>query len=371
MAVTITPVGPVNALRNAASFYDIDETRDDYLQYLKKEYAINIPDYIAADKRLLYKYIKDFYQSKGTEKSFQFLFRIFFDEEVELKYPAKNMLRTSDGKWKSDKSIKVLRENFDPYTSIGQKITGNISGASAVVDSVTVYQDGENQVHELLLVPGSLFGRFDPSDLIEWGGSSADIYSVLGRVTIVDGGTGYSEGQVIHDISTPTGSSGTAVAKISAVGELGEIQKVDWLIFGSGYNTAPTIDVSGLGDGNAVLTATTDTVCEYAGYYVGVDGQLSENIKLQDSWYYQAYSYVIRSGRSINTWRDIVKQIGHPAGYALFGETVIRNTADISGDENFISTIHIDRVGVTWTNNSSQVIPWFNKYNNQVTWANS
>lgn len=369
--VSIIPQGPVSALRNASSFYDIDATRDDYLQYLKKEYAIDVPDYIATDKRLLYKYIKDYYQTKGSDDSFRFLFRIFFDEEIEIKYPSKNILRASDGKWTTNKSIKVYRTSYDPYTCLNKTITGSVSGATGVVDAITLYQDGPNEVYELLFSPNSLNGVFDINDLVEWGSSSVELYNVVTGFNITDPGTGYSSGDIVYIDDVPAGSSGTAMAKITEVDNNGGIRKIDLLIFGSGYDTAPDIDMTTLGDGNAVVTANIGTTCAYAGYYDGVDGQLSENIKLQDSWYYQAYSYVIRSGRSIETWRSLIKQIGHPVGYAMFGETMVRGVADISSTDEFISTILVDRNGVPWENNSNQVIPWFNKYNNQVTWINS
>lgn len=369
--VNIIQQGPVSALRNAETFYDIDETRDDYLQILKKEYAIDVPDYISADKRLLYKYIKDFYQTKGTDSSFRFLFRIFFDEEIEVYYPSKNVLRTSDGKWRSDKTLKLSRTNYDPYTCISKKITGNLSGASGVVDSITLYQDGPNEVYEVLFAPGTVYGEFDPDDLISWDSSSAEVFSTVVSFNVTTPGTGYSVGDIVHVTDQPSGASGNVVARIADVDIDGGVKKIESIVFGSGYAVAPSVDLSGLGDGNAVVTANTGTVCKYPGYYVGVDGQLSENIKLQDSLFYQAYSYVIRSGRSIDTWRNLVKQMGHPAGYALFGEAMVNGVADISSDDGFISTIYIDRTGVTWTNNSSQVVPWFNKYNNQVTWANS
>ena len=369
--VNIIQQGPSLALRNASSFYDIDETRDDYLQILKKEYAIDVPDYISADKRLLYKYIKDFYQTKGTDSAFKFLFRIFFDEEIEVLYPSKNILRTSDGKWRSDQTLKLSKTNYDPFTSISKKITGSVSGASGVVDTVTLYQDGPNEVYEVLFAPGTVYGTFDIDDLVSWGTSTAEIYSSVISFSIETSGTGYSVGDVIYITDQPSGSSGTAVARIADVDDIGGIKKIESIVFGSGYTEAPAVDLTGLGDGNAIVSAIVGTNCRYSGYYVGVDGQLSESIKLQDSWFYQAYSYVIRSGRSIDTWRSLVKQMGHPAGYALFGETMINGVADLAADNEFISTIYIDRVGVTWTNNASTVIPWFNKYNNQVTWANS
>lgn len=48
-------------------------------------------------------------------------------------------------------------------------------------------------------------------------------------------------------------------------------------------------------------------------------GQLSSNMYLQDGFYYQEFSYVIRTEKSIESYSDIVKRLLHPSGFAMFG----------------------------------------------------
>ena len=43
-------------------------------------------------------------------------------------------------------------------------------------------------------------------------------------------------------------------------------------------------------------------------------------MRIQDSRYYQDYSYVVRVGQSINLWRESIRQTIHPAGWNVFGE---------------------------------------------------
>lgn len=45
--------------------------------------------------------------------------------------------------------------------------------------------------------------------------------------------------------------------------------------------------------------------------------------KLTDSYFYQDYSYVVKSKKSINDYRDLIKGTTHPAGFQLFGEMMI------------------------------------------------
>jgi hypothetical protein len=62
---------------------------------------------------------------------------------------------------------------------------------------------------------------------------------------------------------------------------------------------------------------------------------LSNVNRLQDNFYYQSYSYVIRSNVPSNKWLDIVKNTTHPAGTAIFGELTIEQTVDFN---QFITT---------------------------------
>lgn len=57
---------------------------------------------------------------------------------------------------------------------------------------------------------------------------------------------------------------------------------------------------------------------------------LSNVNRLQDNFYYQNYSYVVRSNVPSSKWLDIVKNTTHPAGTAIFGELTIEQTVDFS-----------------------------------------
>ncbi|MFZ9728178.1 MAG: YHYH protein, partial [Candidatus Nanopelagicaceae bacterium] len=65
------------------------------------------------------------------------------------------------------------------------------------------------------------------------------------------------------------------------------------------------------------------------GFFSSDRGKLSNaNQKLQDSYFYQDYSYVVKSKTSIQEWRDLIKKTTHPAGFQLFGEMVIDSKAE-------------------------------------------
>ena len=74
------------------------------------------------------------------------------------------------------------------------------------------------------------------------------------------------------------------------------------------------------------ITSTYDN----QGYYTSDRGRIgNSNQRITDSFFYQDYSYVIKSRTSIATWRDLIKSTTHPAGMKLFGEVSIDAEGDI------------------------------------------
>ena len=72
-------------------------------------------------------------------------------------------------------------------------------------------------------------------------------------------------------------------------------------------------------------TVTINAGITTAGSYVNQDGHISEGSKkIQDSLYYQDFSYVIRVAQSINKWRDAIKRSVHPSGFYVTGEVNIQ-----------------------------------------------
>ena len=78
---------------------------------------------------------------------------------------------------------------------------------------------------------------------------------------------------------------------------------------------------------HAEASATNGAITVSNGDFTGLRGQLNEEqMKIQDSRYYQDYSYVVKVGESINIWRDSIKRSIHPAGWNVFGEVSIATT---------------------------------------------
>ena len=137
------------------------------------------------------------------------------------------------------------------------------------------------------------------------------------------------------------------------VGELstGAIKKVSVSDAGVGYTSDPNIDTSDIGDGNAIIIPNRSGFVDYPGKFNSADGFISDIIKIQDSFYYQDFSYVLKSEIQTNDFRDLVKSFVHPAGWYVFGElTIILSMAlGIQMDAEYhveIPPVELDRTSI-------------------------
>jgi len=81
-------------------------------------------------------------------------------------------------------------------------------------------------------------------------------------------------------------------------------------------------------DEPAIIKITLGSLAKYPGYYTSNLGFLDDAIYIQDSRFYQAFSYVVKIDEKLETYRSAVKTLIHPAGMALFGEFDVRNEFD-------------------------------------------
>ena len=79
----------------------------------------------------------------------------------------------------------------------------------------------------------------------------------------------------------------------------------------------------------AKLQPDIGAVVKYPGYYATNDGFLDDLIYIQDSYYYQDFSYAIRLNKQLNEYKDLLKNTLHPGGLILFGEFDILNELSI------------------------------------------
>jgi len=320
---------------------DVDTTLDQFIDNFKAQYLFNFPESLAVnedtgnpvDARKLIKNIKQFYLAKGTEKSYEFLFRIFYDTNVEFYYPKKDILRLSSGRWIQNNYLRISNDLGDQiYRAAGnlivQKNSRGAIVATARVVSVNVFQIDNFPVAELLISGRN--GTFQTGDLgleFEDGDETfkeVRIYSVVSTININDGGSNYRIGERIRFVSN-TGDGGQgARGTIAEVDAVGGIRKINIDDFGINYSNPPMIEIETSRGSGFLGTVAVGSLCQSFGYYANNDGRLSTNKVLQDNHYYQNWSYVLKSEIVIDTYRELIRRLVHPVGTGMFGSVLIK-----------------------------------------------
>ena len=266
---------------NLLNYKTLETSVDKYVDYLKEELYPSIPATHYGDKRLIAQYFKDFFESKSNEQSYRFLFKLLYDENIEFYYPGTDILRISDGNFEKTqviRTIAVSADSRDIFLFLNKTIRGQTSGVLANVVDIKKFFIGALEIAEmtLKLVSGTFTAGEEVVD-IDDEDLSTTVFGIVSSITVVDGGSGYEDGDVI----TITGDGAEAQAKVSSIKE-SPISALKVNTIGHGYqlNTEAIINNSGTGGTGFLFEvselANTYTVTSGANTYtVGEISKLS------------------------------------------------------------------------------------------------
>jgi hypothetical protein len=111
----------------------------------------------------------------------------------------------------------------------------------------------------------------------------------------------------------------------------GVVDKVVVCSSGLGFNTeGKTVEFYNTSNNDlyATLVLSLEGVGKECGEWVDEQGHVNLDKYLQDSYYYQEYSYEIQLEKSLDKYIDILKQVAHPIGNKVFGKAVISEVID-------------------------------------------
>ena len=327
---------PADAINSLYANRAIDTTSTEFVEYFRREYLETIPAETLADKRLLVKYIKQYYRAKGTEQSIKFLFRILFNETPELYYPTYDLLRASDGKWVQNIAIKTNNAAIDYSALESTIIVGATSGARAVVETISTFNTQVSGIRkEFILNKSSIIGAFVAGEGLKNASGVAlglTVQNSIKEPTITNPGTGYEKGDLFIIKDTTSNHNVLATGKVKTISSTGGILsvKLDTFPLDEHLLIGATVDFTVSGDGNATGTVAYAGMYSYPGVWLNDDSKLSSTKRLQDNYFWQDYSYQIKSSVPIDSYFDLLQKAVHPAGMLAFGEVV---SPEISSDQ--------------------------------------
>jgi hypothetical protein len=111
------------------------------------------------------------------------------------------------------------------------------------------------------------------------------------------------------------------------------------------------------------------SITKTTGQFIDDVGKPSEIIqKIQDSYYYQDFSYAIRSAVSIGEWKDILINNVHPASFKVFGELNVSEYGSIPNKETdfeLVKSVELAQEAIVPNiQNFTLVEPIYSEFNN-------
>ena len=126
---------------------DVDYSIGQFEDSFFNTFADLLPKDVQVDKAFLIKQLLPFYLAKGNEKSFKLLFRMLFDEEVEIVQPKANILRASDGKWVVEKAFRIAQSVYSTYTANGNTSSSATESGNTIFKMAQIASSSEIGVY--------------------------------------------------------------------------------------------------------------------------------------------------------------------------------------------------------------------------------
>ena len=257
--VTKYRANPIQNIQQLLDYADVDNTIHDFLDQMRDSFMESIPSTLAENtsKRDLLKNIKDLYTAKGTSEGHKLFMRLLLGEDANVIYPNEYMMRPSDGDWRENTILRVTAfSGVRGVEVVGEKITGQTSGANALVKDALTVQQGSVSVTEFQIQ--DVNGTFSNGEVVKGRSTTRDVSvsftvgSILASGTVVNDGILHDAGEAITVESIGNESAEAIVDIIKSGGVSGVV--VDDA--GSGYQVGDTLTFTSPSADSDSVTAT-------------------------------------------------------------------------------------------------------------------
>lgn len=403
---------PENAqytLYTLSTVTNIDKSIEAFTEEFFAEYLNKFPTNLLTDKSLTIKHIVDLYKAKGTPAAYKLLFRILYNDKIDIIYPGDFVFKPSDNRWVQDFTFFVTIKQGNIQNLVGEEVIVNTVNGNVIVfvERIKFIRDGYYQIY----IDKSYIGTISFGDTVTFEDVICTIVPTTTKVRIKQKGSGFKLGDVFL-LADGIGYGSTV--KVSKIDDNGGILAVTFIEYGVGYSSNFDFNVStasasvtdtvipganttvndyikniidsgyivqnnyvdvnyseptyigailstfyaetaNASDPNAaIFSVEIGAIAKYLGYWESNKSFPSDNIYIHDGEYYQTYSYVINSQIQFNEYKDILKNLIHPAGFALFGQYEILNSFDIGASlQNLINAFKVALLDVVYTDDTN------------------
>jgi len=361
---------PIYHSRNLLNYSDIDNTLESFLEYFQKKYIYGVPSNVIINKRFLVKHILDVYRSKSSIQGYKLLFRMLYNEDLEVYLPGRDILRASDGTWTEPKYLEVTYSN-NLSNLIEKEIQGVLSSTTAVVENYISESYNSNILNTLFISNVSpKKGSFLPGEKIVLKTQISNTQAILQAPTvigslntleIINGGQGFSVGNIIKiakrqvsntsnvisfgengflRVSNTARAFGSIYFDINNGGYGFTVNSSVFVYKGDGDTTgnSASFDIGSVSDVN-IITYNTDLILNYANLAIdsssyGLPGNTSAN---QSTALEDCLSYDTNSFGKISSLTNIETGNSYTNSVTTFVRTVLTSNG-IEGSVSYDTT---------------------------------
>jgi len=341
---------PLDRIMNYSQYRDMRLDIEER-ERLAPDYLKNFPENTKARKDLVLMGSNDFYNIRGTAKSYQYLGRVLNNEPIQFSTNKKKIFQASGGVWKKDIIMRIesLTQALDTRsTSVRNNIFKTFPN---------VAQSSDNYYNSDYLI--DIEGLFIQSS------TNPDIYAFIERVETrvvdqrvfhdlhlsnINGEFQYETVHFVNDlIDEPdiqlsahpiwqpvldTNNLDSSIHQQFGKFELPNRAKFIIMEKTQSNNYLAVCNTPGNGDGfidgeivgtyedGSAFTFQAEIIKHNEGYFDSYHGQLSSSGVLRDNLYYQNHSYILTSITPQSEYENSVADIAHPAGYYRIVEKI-------------------------------------------------
>jgi len=322
---------PGAIVNNITAYKDIDETLEQFLKYFKREVLPIAVETSAVKDRFLVKKIRDVYLSKGSPKSFELLFKMLYNEDIDIFETRDNILEASEGKFLSfpiatfkvvnysnnldniNFSLATLSHSDDNFTTdsdVAVTLSGQIIGKTGDSDKASVIVVQLNYSFDVN--DSEIYRITDPDDSRIY----IEVKPVLSLANLIpkNAAPGYVEGDIIQVKSKSLNRTFNVIVDSVNSGSVTGLHfrdRGEFFKSGDRFTFTPSSPADGSG-GSALVTATDKN-----GRITEVDG------------------YKLRTGRLNNgfladDFENVIVPVINGGNYQVLPEVTISNTGTIN-----------------------------------------
>lgn len=345
-----------NLISDITDNRDLDKvTEQKFIEELANTVTKNVPASSVVTRKFLIKRLVDYYDARGNTVMVDAFFRLFFNKNVTVFEPYGLILRPSIGSYSKNLFVRIFNNTANDPTKIPsgtrlfQKTARGTVVAEGLLSSVQTVQFDE-VIHTLNFQKDTVEGTFDPSLDIQTpdGKKYGKPYRTLTSVKITNGGSGYAIGENLFFKNQRVSTFVIRVISVEAQTDkdiennTGKITQVEIDIYGSGNtqdnnisnklvdfvfqddspeNNVTNLNSSGNGSGATCSLEFSNGLVDVGGRYNNARGRLSDDSVIQDSNFFQKFSYELSTDTEFASYKSFYLELLHPAGEKVFHNT--------------------------------------------------